>query len=56
MHERVIPEAQTSEDLHAHLSVDALRSHWHALFLPGPARAAGESRFPELADTSAAAA
>ncbi|MFZ3494134.1 hypothetical protein ACODT5_13065 [Streptomyces sp. 5.8] len=56
MYERVIREAQTPEDLHAHLNADVLRSHWRTLFLPGPARAAWEARFPELASASAAAA
>lgn len=56
MHERVVLEAQTPEDLLAPLNADVLRSHWQALFLPGPARAAGESRFPELASPAAAAA
>ncbi|WP_405978172.1 hypothetical protein [Streptomyces sp. NBC_00158] len=56
MYERVIREAQTPEDLHAHLDAEVLRSHWQALFLPRPARAAWEYRFPELASASAAAA
>ncbi|MFF4423889.1 hypothetical protein ACFY04_24435 [Streptomyces sp. NPDC001549] len=56
MYERVIREAQTPGDLHAHLDIAVLRTHWRALFLPGPARAAWEARFPELASTSAAAA
>ncbi|MDJ0380138.1 hypothetical protein [Streptomyces sp. G-G2] len=56
MYERVIREAQTPEDLHSHLDADVLRSHRRALFLPGPARAAWESRFPELASSQAAAA
>lgn len=56
MYERVIREAQTADDLHAHPDADVLRSHWRALFLPGPARAAWESRSPELASASAAAA
>ncbi|MCP3757257.1 hypothetical protein [Streptomyces sp. TBY4] len=56
MYERVIREAQTAEDLHAHLNADVLRSHWRALFLPGPARVAWEARFPQLASAPAAAA
>ncbi|MCX5193593.1 hypothetical protein OOK31_06755 [Streptomyces sp. NBC_00249] len=55
MYERVIREAQTPEDLHTHLNADVLRSRWRKLFLPGPARAAWEARFPELASTAAAA-
>ncbi|MCP3759147.1 hypothetical protein [Streptomyces sp. TBY4] len=55
MYERVIREAQTPDDLHAHLNADVLRSHWRALFLPRPARAAWEAGFPELASASAAA-
>ncbi|MFG2879431.1 hypothetical protein ACGFYU_31245 [Streptomyces sp. NPDC048337] len=56
MYERVIREAQTPEDLHAHPDADVLRSHWRTLFPPCPARAAWEARFPELASASAAAA
>ncbi|MFG2868853.1 hypothetical protein ACGFZH_11175 [Streptomyces zaomyceticus] len=56
MYERVIREAQAPEDLHAHLNADMLRAHWRTLFLPRPARATWEARFPELASTPAAAA
>ncbi|MBG0852500.1 hypothetical protein I2W78_11795 [Streptomyces spinoverrucosus] len=55
MYERVIREAQTAADLRAHLDGDLLRRHWTDLFLPAPARAAWQARFPELAPAAAAA-
>ncbi|MFE9439179.1 hypothetical protein ACFYO2_09255 [Streptomyces sp. NPDC006602] len=55
MYERVIREAQTAADLRAYVNVDLLRQRWTALFLPAPARAAWQARFPELAPAVAAA-
>jgi hypothetical protein len=55
MYERVIREAQTQADLRSHLHADLLGRHWTDLFLPAPARAAWQTRFPELAPTAAAA-
>src|SRR5947207_1582900 len=46
MYERVIREAQSTADLSAYLSTDLLRRHWTGLFLPTPARAAWQTRFP----------
>ncbi|MEH0441569.1 hypothetical protein QBA74_39850 [Streptomyces scabiei] len=56
MYERVVREAQTTADLRSHLNTDLLRRHWTDLFLPAPARAAWQNRFPELAPSTAAAA
>ncbi|MFF5146954.1 hypothetical protein ACFY6U_45825 [Streptomyces sp. NPDC013157] len=55
MYERVIREAQSTGDLRAHLNADLLRRHWTDLFLPAPARAAWQARFPELSPAAAAA-
>jgi len=55
MYERVIREAQTPADLRSHLNVGLLRRHWSDLFLPAPARATWQARFPELAPAAAAA-
>jgi hypothetical protein len=55
MYERVIREAQSPADLQSHLSANQLRRHWTDLFLPAPARAAWQTRFPELAPAAAAA-
>ncbi|MEH0575699.1 MULTISPECIES: hypothetical protein [Streptomyces] len=55
MYERVVREAQSAADLRAHLNADLLRRHWTDLFLPTPARAAWQARFPELAPAAAAA-
>jgi hypothetical protein len=55
MYERVIREAQSTADLSAYLSTDLLRRHWTGQFLPTPARAAWQTRFPELAPAAAAA-
>jgi hypothetical protein len=55
MYERVIREAQTTADLYSHLNTDLLHEHWAELFLPAPARAAWQARFPELVLAAAAA-
>ncbi|MEV8018062.1 hypothetical protein AB0O76_17335 [Streptomyces sp. NPDC086554] len=55
MYERVIREAPTPADLHTYLNAAILRQRWHDLFLPAPARAGWESRFPELAAAAGAA-
>ncbi|GCB43189.1 hypothetical protein [Streptomyces sp. NL15-2K] len=55
MYERVIREAQSAADLRAHLNASLLRRHWTDLFLPAPAHAAWQTRFPELAPAAAAA-
>jgi hypothetical protein len=55
MYERVIREAQSPADLQSHLHAALLRRHWTDLFLPAPARAAWQARFPELAPAAAAA-
>lgn len=48
MYERVIRESQSPADLIELLDAATLRRLWPALFLPGPARAAWQRRFPEL--------
>jgi hypothetical protein len=55
MYKRVIREAQSTADLSAYLNGDLLRRHWAGLFLPTPARAAWQARYPELAPAAAAA-
>lgn len=55
MYERVIREAQTSDDLRTYLNGPMLRHLWASLFLPAPARATWQARFPELGTTAAAA-
>ncbi|MFC1420828.1 hypothetical protein [Streptacidiphilus cavernicola] len=55
MYERVIREAQTSEDLHAYVNHGELLRVWPEVFLPREARAAWQARFPELGSTAAAA-
>lgn len=55
MYERVVREAQSAADLRAHLNADLLRRHWRDLFLPTPAPATWQARFPELAPAAAAA-
>jgi hypothetical protein len=56
MYERVIREAQSPADLARFLDAATLRRLWAALFLPVPARAAWQRRFPELSAGRAAAA
>ncbi|MDX2938255.1 hypothetical protein [Streptomyces ipomoeae] len=55
MYERVIREAQAPADLQSHLNTDLLRRHWTDLFLPAPARATWQARFPGLAPAATAA-
>ncbi|MFE2183010.1 hypothetical protein [Streptomyces sp. NPDC059455] len=56
MYERVIREAQTRDGLNAYLHATSLRQVWHDLFLPLPVRAAWETRFPDLRESSTATA
>jgi len=54
MYETVIREARDPADLAAFLDADTLRALWPSLFLPAPARALWEARFPELRQAAAA--
>jgi hypothetical protein len=59
MYERVIREAQTPEDLHAHLNARVLhRVHrvWSALFLLAPERTTWDNHFPDLRTPSTSTA
>lgn len=56
MYERVIREAHRVEDLTAYLDADRLRRLWSRLVLPPAVRSLWQSRFPELHDSSSAAA
>ncbi|MGP3991798.1 hypothetical protein [Streptomyces sp. 3N207] len=54
MYETVIREARDPADLAAFLDAETLRTLWPSLFLPAPARALWEARFPELRQAAAA--
>lgn len=49
MYERVLREAQDTDDLRRFLNGPMVRKVWHRLFLPSRVRELWERRFPDLA-------
>lgn len=49
MYERVLREAENSDDLRRYVNATMLRRVWHRMFLPRRVREMWERRFPDLA-------